>query len=154
MQCVPESFRDEENGKSAISAHRRSRHGPPPAELSSNREEGCVMSKSRRSVVRALCCLLWIVPGVSRGQSLSFVDPAGQPAGAYLESTRAYVQVVDPGANQNGGMAEAVTVTLTTAVWSDQESLTLQETGPDTGVFAGSIALRSAGPIVLGNGIL
>ena len=101
-----------------------------------------------------LCCFLWIVPAAVRGQSVAFVDAAGQPASVYLEVTRAYARVVDSGANQNGAVTESVTVPLTTAVWSDQEFLTLQETGPDTGVFEGSIALRSAGPIVPGNGIL
>src|SRR4051812_34823776 len=88
------------------------------------------------------------------GGRVLFVNAQGQPASVFLESTRAYLRVVDPGANHNGAVAESVTIQLTTAVWSDQESLTLQETGPNTGVFEGSIPMRSAGPTVPGNGIL
>jgi hypothetical protein len=98
-----------------------------------------------------LCCAL---SSQALGQTLSFVDAQGQPASVFLESTRAYVRVVDPGANLNGLIAESVTVQIATAVWSDQESLTLQETGPNTGVFEGSIPMRLAGPTVPGNGIL
>ncbi|PYQ59813.1 MAG: hypothetical protein DMF53_18175, partial [Acidobacteria bacterium] len=88
------------------------------------------------------------------GGRVLFVDAQGQPASVFLESTRTYVRVVDPGANHNGAVAESVTVQITTAIWSDQESLTLQETGPNTGVFEGSIPMRITGPTVLGNGIL
>jgi len=109
------------------------------------------MSRLRLSVV---CCLLGLVPAALLGQSVAFVDAQGQPASEYLEVTRAYVRVVDPGANQSSAIAESVTVELTTAVWSDQEFLTLQETGPGSGVFEGSIRLLVSGPNLQGNGYL
>ena len=82
----------------------------------------------------ALICVLFFCALASRaaGQTatLQFVDGSGQPASSYLEVTRAYLRVVDSGANQNGAFAEAVTVELSTEVWSDQESVTLQELTP------------------------
>lgn len=75
------------------------------------------MSRGRWTALMGLCffCALSFQ---ALGQTVAFVDAAGQPASVYLESTRVYVRVVDPGANHDNAVPESVTVQLTTAVWS------------------------------------
>ncbi len=72
---------------------------------------------------------------------VELIDRAGRPAGIYLESTRAAVQVEDhlSGAPE---IVDSVQVTLQADLSGDQELVTLQETGPDTGLFEGAIELR------------
>ncbi|HTG35181.1 MAG TPA: Ig-like domain-containing protein [Thermoanaerobaculia bacterium] len=100
------------------------------------------------------CALASRALGQTVSSTVSFVDANGQPTETYLEETRAYLRVVDSGADVNAASADTVTVELTTAVWSDLEDVALQETGPGTGVFEGSIELMSAGPVVPNNGVL
>ncbi len=78
------------------------------------------------------------------GGSVLFVDAAGQPAASYLESSRAYLRVVDTFANGNSGAADTLSVTITTELEGDNETVTLTETGPSTGIFEGSIRLDLA----------
>ncbi|HBL25325.1 MAG TPA: hypothetical protein DD490_00645, partial [Acidobacteria bacterium] len=90
-----------------------------------------------------------------RGSSLVFVDAAGQPAEVYLESTQARLRLVSALDNASPGSVDTVSVQLTAELSSDAETLTLTETGPDTGVFTGAIPLRLTwgyGPP--GNGLL
>ena len=84
---------------------------------------------------------------VFTGGQVLFVDAQGQPASVYLEGTRAYARVID---HQRSG---SVAVTVTSEVTGDQETLTLTETSGGSGVFEGSIELRS-GYGYPGNGIL
>ena len=69
------------------------------------------------------------------GGEVLFVDAQGQPASVFLEGTRAYLRVVDP------GRSGTVQVDVTAELSGDQEQVVLSETGP--GVFTGSIELRS-----------
>ncbi len=82
------------------------------------------------------------------GGEVLFVDAQGQPAGVFLEGTRAYLRVVDP------GRSGTVQVDVTAELSNDQELVALQETGPGTGVFLGSIELRSSAQGVLHDGLL
>ncbi|HEX2551090.1 MAG TPA: hypothetical protein VHK64_05815, partial [Nocardioidaceae bacterium] len=89
------------------------------------------------------------------GNALLFIDAAGQPAVSYLESSRAYVRVVSAYANQDAYVANQVTVQIVAELAADSEQLVLTETGPNTGVFEGSIPLRlSYGGAYPSNGIL
>ncbi len=84
------------------------------------------------------------------GGDVLFVDAQGQPASVYLEGTRAYLRVVDPGRNS----VPTVPVQVTAELSGDQEQVTLQSTYPGSGVFTGSIELRSSSPGTLQNGLL
>jgi Bacterial Ig domain/Concanavalin A-like lectin/glucanases superfamily len=83
---------------------------------------------------------------------VELVDRDGRPAELYLESTRAYLRVEDhfSGSPEN---LDTVQATLQADLSGDQESVTLQETGPDTGLFEGSVELRP-GPGQPGDQIL
>jgi len=83
---------------------------------------------------------------------LELMDGKGRPAEVYLESTRAYVRVVDTLAGSPVN-ADAIQVVLQADLSGDQELLTLTETGPATGLFEGSIQLRQ-GPGQPGDGLL
>ena len=89
---------------------------------------------------------------ITAGQVL-FVDAAGQPASIYLEGTRARVRVIDQGANRQAFQADTVTVSLSTDLSGDAESLTLTETGTQTGIFEGTIQLRH-GPVLPHDGAI
>ena len=89
------------------------------------------------------------------GNAVLFIDAAGQPATAYLESSRAYVRVVSTDGNSNPFAPDTLPVQLLAELSQDNETLTLTETGPSTSVFEGSIALRLVpGTWIAGNGIL
>ena len=85
---------------------------------------------------------------------LSFVDAQGNLAIAYLEGTRAYLRAVAKGLNSNPGVREAVQADVRSELSGDGEAVQLQETGADTGVFEGSVALRFGAPPLPGNGTL
>jgi uncharacterized repeat protein (TIGR01451 family) len=70
------------------------------------------------------------VGGGSTGLVRADVFHAGEPM---------FIQVVDRDHDLDHAAVETVTVTINVAETGDQERLTLTETGPDTGVFAGYI---------------
>jgi len=51
-----------------------------------------------------------------------------------------YVQVEDGDQNLNPAVAETIVATLVNAITGDNELVTLTETGPDTGIFTGSMS--------------
>jgi len=77
-----------------------------------------------------------------RGNALLFVDAAGQPATVYLESSRAYLRLFSARANNNPTAPDSVQVLVGSELTGDTEMVTLLETGANTSVFTGSIALR------------
>jgi hypothetical protein len=92
-----------------------------------------------RRLFGLLVCVLSLSSAPVLAQTVSFIDEAGAPAADYLEFARAYVRVEDAAANTVPGFAEAVSVTLATVLAGDSETLSLTETGPDTGIFEGSM---------------
>ncbi len=88
---------------------------------------------------------------VLTGGQVSFVDGAGQLATVYLEGTKAHVRVIDHGADVHPSQADTVTAALTTEISGDAESLTLTETGAQTGIFEGAIDVRH-GPTLPNSG--
>ncbi|MCX6029964.1 MAG: hypothetical protein NT169_11800 [Chloroflexi bacterium] len=70
--------------------------------------------------------------------TLQFIDASGVVTNSFATGARVYLKCADLDRNTNAGVAEAVTVTLTTSS-SDREVVTLNETGANTGVFTGSI---------------
>ncbi len=86
-----------------------------------------------------LCCLF--VATALSGQSVAFLDAQGLPFTApYLEGSRAYLRVVDPGAS--GTVALSVSAVRS----GDFEPVLLGETGLGTGVFEGWISLSIGAP--------
>lgn len=94
--------------------------------------------------------------------SLSTMDGGGTPATAqftatanglstslYPVDTTLHLRVTDLDQNLNGGVAETLTVTVVAGA-GDQETVTLTETGPNTGIFVGSLA--ASGTVGGGNG--
>jgi len=75
---------------------------------------------------------------------IRFIEATGEPTLELVEDGTARVRVTGPAANANPNLAETVTVHLQTVYSQDQEDLTLTETGPNTGVFEGSIRLNYA----------
>src|SRR5687768_2758935 len=92
-----------------------------------------------RRLFGLLVCALSLSSAPVLAQTVSFVDKDGAPAADYIEFTRAYVRVEDASANTAPGFAEAVSVTLAAVLAGDSETLSLTETGPDTGIFEGSM---------------
>jgi hypothetical protein len=72
-----------------------------------------------------------------------FIDEQGLPTAELLENGTARVRVASRGNNVTSG-ADAVQVELRSLYSNDQELAVLTESGPDTGVFEGSIRLLYA----------
>lgn len=76
--------------------------------------------------------------------TINFTDPTGTPVTGYDvaggEDT-AYLEIVDPDQNTNGAVVDSIDVTVTDSDTGDSVTVTLFETGPDTGVFAYSSAV-------------
>ncbi|MEM7202400.1 MAG: M14 family zinc carboxypeptidase [Planctomycetota bacterium] len=64
-----------------------------------------------------------------------FTDAAGQPLATARGGAMLYVTVDDDDENVSSSTVEAVRVVVRAPITGDTESLTLAETGPDTGVF-------------------
>lgn len=78
-------------------------------------------------------------------RSVEFVDAAGLPTSTYLAGSRIYVRAFDASANLSASQVETLQVQLAMAAprgeSGDTETLTLTETGADTGLFTGSIGM-------------
>src|SRR4029079_12535800 len=99
------------------------------------------MPQRRGISFRILILCFFVVPAAASAQTLTFLDAQGNAlTRPYFEGSRGYVRVVDPAASTS------VQVSLTTLMSLDQETLTLAETGPGTGVFQDSFALSNAAP--------
>lgn len=81
--------------------------------------------------------------------SVRLIDREGRPTDLYLEDTEAIARVVHLAANLNSSAFETVTATVSMQLSGDVETLTLRETGWNTGVFEGampmSIGFQSSG---------
>ena len=83
----------------------------------------------------------------------SLLDSAGAPKAYYFIGTEdVYIRVTDEDQNGAPDAADTIDISLTTD-GGDTETVTLTETGIDTGIFEGSIA-SLAGAANPGNGII
>ena len=82
----------------------------------------------------------------------TFIDSSGNPTNSYATNQTVCVQVQDPDMNQNPAAVETVSVVITTTS-GDRETVTLTETGTNTGVFTGCITANT-NAAVQGNGVL
>jgi hypothetical protein len=87
--------------------------------------------------------------------SVSFIRPRdGRSTNLYPIDGSIVVRVVDVSSNLDPATVESVSVSLSLLLGQDAEALTLRETGPDTGVFEGSIQHSNSGYWYAGNGLL
>jgi Bacterial Ig domain len=90
--------------------------------------------------------------------TLEFTDAAGAPQSEFLIGRPVYLRAVDPTANANPAQAEtliaSIDVEIDTGFPRDRETLTLTETGPNTGLFTGSIPMAPYASYSFGNGVL
>jgi Bacterial Ig domain len=82
--------------------------------------------------------------------SIDFMDSQGRSTGIYLQDGTVSVRAVDAGANLDPAQPELLNVTVVaerdvenSIAPYDSETLALAETGPNTGVFTGSIELET-----------
>ncbi len=94
--------------------------------------------------------------------TVELLDDQGAAAASYLLGDDIHVQVVEADANANPASAETLTATVSARRYGDSkhdvETVTLTETGPDTGVFAGvlptGVLPGAYSPPVPGDGML
>ncbi|MHB8092504.1 MAG: DUF7507 domain-containing protein [Syntrophales bacterium] len=84
---------------------------------------------------------------------VEFLDALWQPAYGYMNGDTVYIQVKDPDQNIDPAVAETVKVVLNHTESGDAETIVLTETGPDTGIFRGSIVSQIT-PAVPNNGVI
>jgi hypothetical protein len=91
-------------------------------------------------------------------KKLRFVDDAGRPISQYKVGMDVFVQLEDPTLNFSSDLVEQIPVIVLDRNTGDRECVTLQETGPNTGIFRNQqgLPLRRGLPsdITRGDGIL
>lgn len=87
--------------------------------------------------------------------AVNFTDARGEPTRVAWFPGKIWVTVDDDDENLSATVRETVAVTVADSATRDEEVLTLTETGPDTGVFRNTSAMRlTKGPGVRGNRVL
>lgn len=87
--------------------------------------------------------------------SVSFVRPRdGRTTGLLLTDSAVVARVVDLSRNLDPAGIESVTVWISLLLGGDSEAMTLRETGPDTGIFEGSIPHETNAYFYAGDGFL
>jgi uncharacterized repeat protein (TIGR01451 family) len=95
-----------------------------------------------------------VVPLGGSSTTLNLANPVPlMPAALYHAGEPAFIQLTDLDQNLNPAALETVLVTVRDDITGDTELVRLQETGPNTGVFAGYIQTTSQ-PAVSSNGLL
>ena len=86
--------------------------------------------------INATAAMLLQVASLDLGtpSTTTFTDSSGNTVNTYTTTGPVYVQVVDRDQNTNPLVAETVIVVVTTSN-GDKETITLTETGPNTGIF-------------------
>ncbi len=103
-----------------------------------------------------------IVPGVGSliihpADYAKFTDATGALVFEYTAPADVYIEVKDTNRNLDGTLAESINVTIIATsggVTKDTETVTLTETGLNTGVFRGTIKFVIVTPITAKNGTL
>ncbi len=123
---------------SPIFCWRKPRHAPGP--LAS-------LPISALAVLALLSAAALVFPAAAHAQTLTLLDQDGEPTASYIEGSTVTVHLDDPGANLNSTIKESATVDLSTLLAGDLETVTVTETGPDTGLFEGTIRLHPGAPL-------
>jgi uncharacterized repeat protein (TIGR01451 family) len=93
-------------------------------------------------------------PAVITFLHLNSVTNQYTPADVYHAGQMIYVQVTDGDQNTDPLTVQTVTITLTDSVSGDIETLTLTETGPNTGKFIGGVASTKSTAATPNNGVI
>ncbi|MBP7965003.1 MAG: DUF11 domain-containing protein, partial [Caldilineaceae bacterium] len=88
------------------------------------------------------------------GCSLDLINGLGVSAPSYQANDTLFVQVADTDQNTQASSVQTVSATLRNVALSDTETLVLTETGPNTGLFRGSMASSLTGGRTAGDGVL
>ncbi len=83
----------------------------------------------------------------------TFTDSSGNPVTSYTTSGPAYVQVIDQDKNTDPLTVQTIIAVITTST-GDRETVTLTETGPNTGIFRSSSITVNTGSVTQGNNAL
>ncbi|MEI6607720.1 MAG: hypothetical protein WCP35_20635, partial [Verrucomicrobiota bacterium] len=83
----------------------------------------------------------------------TFTDASGNPVTSYTTSGPVYVQVIDQDKNTNSTTVQTITAVITNNN-GDRETVTLTETGVNTGIFRSSAITVSVGTATQGNSVL
>ncbi len=86
--------------------------------------------------------------------TVDFVDSGGTPVAAYTEDATLYVAVDDNDQNVITDTVESLVANLVNQNTGDRETVTLTETGADTGIFRGSIPSATLAGQVADDGTL
>lgn len=86
--------------------------------------------------------------------TVDFTNSSFTPVTSYVVDSTVYMQVSDSDANTNSAAVQQISVLVTAANSGDRETLTLTETGVNTGVFRGSIPSSSSTGQAVENGTL
>ena len=76
--------------------------------------------------------------------TINFTDSGGTTAASYAAGANIFVTLTDPGANTSSSSQQTVPVVVYDATDGDFETITLIETGPNTGVFRNTNGLPSS----------
>jgi uncharacterized repeat protein (TIGR01451 family) len=83
-------------------------------------------------------------PSGSNPSQVRFVDEHGNDVTVYPEGDDIYLWFKDLDANRDPGAVETITLIIRNETTGDYESITLTETGPDTGVFTTTAPVPSS----------
>ncbi|WP_040549672.1 carboxypeptidase regulatory-like domain-containing protein [Pedosphaera parvula] len=76
--------------------------------------------------------------------TIAFTDASGTPVSSYLINNSIYVKLTDTAQNTNASTAQTLVVAVTNLSNGDVESVTLAETGVNTGIFQSTAPLASS----------
>ena len=95
-----------------------------------------------------------VIPPVATNCTLSFTDVGGGSVSTYDQNSQVCVSVEDNDRNTNNTSPQTIVVTVQNNTHGDSESVTLTETGNDTGIFRGCITSSTSNGQSNNNGIL
>ena len=95
-----------------------------------------------------------VIPPVTTTCTLTFSDVGGSPVSAYQQNNQICVSVTDADRNISETTAQTITVSVQNTTQGDTETVTLTETGPNTGIFRGCITSSNTGGQANQNGTL
>src|SRR5215210_8650758 len=103
------------------------------------------MSRHRATpIVLLLSLAIFSATAAMASSATSFLDRYGRVTQSFASGERVQVRVADSLANNSPEDRDVVYVTVAVPALGDQETIALQETGFDTGVFEGSVATSTS----------
>jgi hypothetical protein len=82
-----------------------------------------------------------VATAITKTGTVLMTDPSGSEQLNFASGSTLFVRVTDADRNGNTGSAETVIASLSSQTETNAETVTLTESGPNTGIFVGSIVL-------------